>query len=83
MGNAKSTEEVVIAQSAIGDSTTKVRDGFSLSEWLLMVLVAIALLVLAYVMHRRCKKDLRRTVAREIYKNELRKSQNNLAEEQV
>lgn len=82
MGGKNSKEEVIIAQTASGDATSSLKKGITLSDWLLIILVVLAIMAIVYIILRKNRKGLRRTIRREIYKNELRRSRNDITEEE-
>lgn len=81
MGNAKSKEEIVINQASNGDARGQISTELGLSEWLLIALVAAAVMIAAVWAYKRCQGSLRKTIRREINKHELSKSRDLLERE--
>lgn len=85
MGNAKTKEEITINQASNGDARSQASNtsGLSWSECLLIALVVAAILVSIGWAYNYFKKGLKKTIRREIYKNELSKSKDDLEREDV
>lgn len=82
MGNKNSKDEIIIAQTASGDATSQLHKGLVLSDYLLIGLTVLVILIIIYTTHKRYQKSLRRAIRREIHKNEISKSRNNVTEEE-
>lgn len=68
MGSKTSKEEVIIAQTASGDAT------ITKTDWILICLTVVLVILLLWLGIKKCKKMLRKVVRQEIHKNELEHS---------
>jgi hypothetical protein len=75
MGSSQSTEEVVIAQSAIGN-TQATSSQLNLAEILLIALFVLIFGVALFFLCKRCRESAIRTLRREMARNTLELQQN-------
>lgn len=75
MCNSKSSaprEEIIIAQTASGDAKASQTQAFSRTEWLLIAIIGVLLIIGLIFLYKKWQKKLRTTIRREVHQSTLR-----------
>lgn len=75
MGNSKSKEEVIIAQTAATGPANVQQGGMSHTDYLLVTVILLLVILLVHALYKNCQRAVRSAVRKEINKKELQKVQ--------